>query len=223
MKTLMNLIVLSIIISTNLFAQKETAEQMALATKAQVSEALETLEELSDEERISFKDAFSESSFLKTLRKLDKAISALDTLAETVTLKNEIDVFVKEARFVQKILSGFLGAKEFHGYKLREDSISIVINSDIIIEEVLGRLDFIDIGVGGRVSVRTGGDAVSRFNRLKTEYYSLLVEAAAIDPSDTRVKALAKWGHDTDVIYPGETFGDAIIETRQMWDLNLKD
>jgi hypothetical protein len=70
-------------------------------------------------------------------------------------------------------------------------------------------------------TIHPGEEIVTQFNSLKTEFYGLLIEAAHLNKSDSRIAALAKWGNDTQVIYPGETFGIEIITTQQLRDLDL--
>lgn len=120
------------------------------------------------------------------------------------------------------MLASYLGNKEFFGYRLKRGPISIVIDSRTSLERILDRLPFLGrTRIGGTITIHPGEEIVTQFNSLKAEFYGLLVEAAHLDTRDSRIKQLAKWGNETEIIYPGQSFGVEIITTKQLRDLDL--
>ena len=71
------------------------------------------------------------------------------------------------------------------------------------------------------LKARPDVDVVTVFNQMKVQFYGLLVDAARLDRSDQRVKSLANWGKQTEVVYPGATFGAKIISYEEYNSLNL--
>lgn len=72
--------------------------------------------------------------------------------------------------------------------------------------EMLGRVEFFGYPLEG---------PIGKFNRYRTEFYNCLLDAADLRPDNEHVEALARWGRNTEVIYPGERTGEPVLSHRQ--------
>ncbi|MEN9722754.1 MAG: hypothetical protein RJB38_740 [Pseudomonadota bacterium] len=210
---------LLVLVASQAFAQPQSDLEKA---DAALSTAQSSLQQLYDGGSISFKASEHETAFVKAMMQMQTAATAIANAKKSDASSAKIDGILEEARFVQKILAAYLGNKEFHGYVLKRGQFAVQIDAAGVYQQIARRLPFLGgVAVGGQLRVNPGEQIVTQFNSLKTEFYGLLVEAARLNPADSRIKSLAKWGNETDVIYPGQTFGEEIISTRQLWDLNL--
>src|SRR5207253_774037 len=56
---------------------------------------------------------------LEAIRKIDAALAATAELQKSLNSNGKLEGLVQEARVVQRLLGGYLGTKEFHGYVLK--------------------------------------------------------------------------------------------------------
>lgn len=187
-------------------------------------ELVSKLERLRMESMITFSQPADEIVYLDTLSQMRKVIEEVSQLENKASSEMKLDRTVKEAMAVQRLLSAYLGEKEFHGYKFNKGPISVNIDviGNTVAAELSKRLKFLSVG-NGRVRVNSTAQKVAQFNALKSEFATLLAYGAQLNNKDKRIKAMAEWGQDTDVIYPGETFGEEIITYSQLRDLKLED
>ncbi|MEK6707053.1 MAG: hypothetical protein AABZ06_14845 [Bdellovibrionota bacterium] len=208
-----------------LIASQAFAEQQSDLDKADaaLSAVQSSLQQLYSSGAISFKAPEDETAFVKAMMQLQTAATAVANAKKSDASSAKLDGVLEEARFVQKIVAAYLGNNEIFGYHLKRGQIAVRIDAAGVYEKLGRRLPFLSGAVGGHIRVNPGEQIVTQFNSLKTEFYGLLVEAAHLDSTDSRIKSLAKWGNDTKVIYPGETFGNEIITDNQLRDLGLSN
>jgi len=181
------------------------------------------LQEMFDNKEVQFKDAAAQTTYLQTILELNKARKFITKLKQSLDGTAKIDRVIEKARLIQNVLASYLGTKEMFGYHLKKGPITFEAGASGFFEEIIKKLPFLGgVRAGGRITVNPGEEIITQFNSLKTEFYGLLVEAAHIDKTDSRLKNMAKWGSDTKVIYPGEAFGEKIITTEQMWSLDIR-
>ena len=198
------------------------AEKVAKA----INSARSILQQLYDNKQVTFKNAEDETGYVKAIMSLQTASSSVMQLSNSAIKNKKMDDVIEEARMTQKLLSGFFAQKGFHGYELKQGDIDIEVGAEGIfnrlVKKSLGNILGLNVFAGGRVRLSNSENIITQFNSIKTAFYGLLVEAANINPADSRLKALAEWGKDTEVVYPGESFGEKIIKVTEVWNLNLK-
>ncbi len=174
------------------------------------------LDELSQE--INFQNEATELKFLKAQRELDQLRTLLVDIKAIVSKEGQIEKILDQADFVREIMAAYLHPAEFPSGSFvltnpGKNAVDIVIDTNVIFEEVIRDLGFIDIGGNGKVTIRSGRNYKSEFNKLKTKYHALLTKAWAIDEDDKRLKSLIEWGKDTKVKQSEEElgFGQSII------------
>jgi hypothetical protein len=113
----------------------------------------------------------------------------------------DIQPTLEEARRVQGLMQMFIGKKTFFGgYELNSD-----------------------MDAGDYLQVRNA-TPLAQFNALKSRFYALLSDAAAVDPSDPRVRQLANWARNTRVVttdFSSITKGEPIFSEQEYADLGL--
>lgn len=221
MKTFFKKITFCSLIYFALFSVEAIASSDLEEAEKNVDRALVSFERLHGEKSVLFRSKVEETDYILAMENLRFALQSIEK-AKNASPSQKLDQFIEEARFLQKVLASYLGNKEFFGYRLKKGPVSIVIDSRISLERILDKLPFLGrTRIGGTITIHPGEEVVTQFNSLKAEFYGLLVEAAHLDKKDSRIKQLAKWGNETKVIYPDESFGVEIITTQQLWDLDL--
>ncbi|OGQ13663.1 MAG: hypothetical protein A3B70_05645 [Deltaproteobacteria bacterium RIFCSPHIGHO2_02_FULL_40_11] len=209
---------LSILLVTPLALAQPSLQDDAQQAEALVSSVSETLESLQANDAIVFNSDADELQYTKAMMNAQKALRLISKVKEGLSSTNKIDLVMADARAIQTILGSYLGKETMFGYKLKNGPISVNIEGEGVFERIVRKLPFLG-RVGGTITINPGEEIVTQFNSLKTEFYGLLVEASHLDKKDRRWQALAEWGNNTKVIYPGESFGKEIITWEQKIEL----
>ena len=150
---------------------------------------------------------------------LNKVARALEILAANRTGQNaKLDQMLAEARFLNKMMSSYLGAPDFaRTIHMKTLPFELEISGDALYDAVRKKLPFLAGAVQGRLRINPGAEMLAQFNALKAEYYTALLDAAQAikndgkDPmADIRLKGMAEWGRDTKVIAPGQGWQQAV-------------
>lgn len=146
---------------------------------------------------------------------LDAVSNALGGGGEADKAKQaRLEQALSEAKFLNKMLASYLGENDFAWtVHFKREAFEFEVGGDAVYEAILKRLPFLGGAVHGRFRVNPGAEMISQFNAAKAEYYTTLLEAAQAlkdlgkSPfSDMRLKGMAAWGKDTNVIYPGKNW-----------------
>lgn len=209
-----------VILSTAVMADPAADLQMA---SQKINSAGTTLQNLYDQQGISFANQAAETQFVKSIMELQAGAKLVDKVQADTNVGNKLEGIVEETIVVQKIISAYFGPKEFFGYALKKGAVTFTVEAgaSAAFERLGNRFPFIRGGATGSVVINPGQQIITQFNALKVEYYGLLVKAAHLSKTDSRVKNLANWGHDTKVIYPNDNFGTELITTQELWGLEL--
>lgn len=193
----------------------------AQQAKGKLDSAVSTLQQMYDDKVLKF-SGNAETDFLKAMMLLQNVVTLTTRIEAESKNTEKLDALVQEALMLQKILSAYFGVKEFSGYRLKQGAVAIEIDASGVFEKLSKRHPFLGVYGGGNIRFNPGEEIVTQFNALKTEFYGVLVQAAYYSKTDSRIKILAEWANNTKVIYPRETFGEAIMSTTEKWSLNLK-
>ncbi len=150
---------------------------------------------------------------------LNKVTKALEILAAHRNGQNaKLDQILAEAKFLNKMMSTYLGAPDFAGtIHMKTAPFELEISGDALYAAVRKKLPFLAGAVQGRLRINPGAEMLAQFNALKAEYYTTLLDAAQAVKNDgknpmddIRLKGMAEWGRDTKVIAPGQGWQQAV-------------
>lgn len=187
--------------------------------KQKLDSANSTLQEMYETGELTFNNQQAEIDFNRAMLDLHRVSTFIGQIENAPKTEN-LDTIIDEAIAVQKALTSYLGTSTFHGYQLKQGTLSNVGNSRSF-RKVARRLPFLDISAE-IIEAHTSEEIVTQFNSLKVEFYSLLVRAAHYSKTDSRVKNLALWGNETEIVSDKQPFGEQIITNRQFRNLNLR-
>lgn len=145
---------------------------------------------------------------------LDQVTMALEKLAKDGAKNDKqakLDALMSQAAFLNKVMSAYLGTPGTFSdtWKLRDEDFDLEVGGDAIYELIVKRIPFLGGAVRGRIRIRSGEQMVSQFNSLKSEYYTVLLDASQTlrdmgkkPAADKRLIGLTSWGYKTGVVYP---------------------
>lgn len=204
--------------ATETSARQDTGIQAAEKAVAKLVEDIQTMlkdPKLTAEQKV------------KLYELLEAARGALDKIRAAASRDDaaaKLDAILARAALLQRAAASYLGEKDIFGHDLKKEPIEFEIGADLAYEQVVKKLPFLRGAVNGRVRINPGQQIVTQFNALKAEFYTTLLEAAAISSTDKRLKGIAEWGKDTKFRYPNasRTSTEGILTVQQYWSLELR-
>lgn len=204
-------------------ARGSGGEEELRKAKAQLEKTVERLKAMIARETDRDRKLELYDSLQETQAALDAVNQALASMTDGSSAKAQ--EAIDEALVLQRLLGSYLGTADFSSTNhLRQGPIEVQIGADVAYEALRRRLPFLGGAVGGSIRINPGAALVSQFNALKAEYYGSLLKATSLVTAEKQkqlLRSLTKWGHETRVIYPGQTWMQAedIISWKQHNDL----
>lgn len=216
----MKFVLVALLSLSGMFASAQSAKSPSELAQ-EIADVSSSLRRAEANGYIHFRDAQTRALFAANMVVLDHAAENVQKINATAGgEKSEREQIIDDTVQLQAILTNYLGNKEFHGYLLNTGRINISVTSNLSFNRLVAKIPHLR-NVNAIFSGNLGAKRTAEFNSLKTQFYTHLARWASIDRNDTALAAIAKWGNETKVIYPGETFGTEIITTQQLWNLKL--